>query len=144
MAGTRRQQDIRKALRLTAPYIPFDEAQDVLERAGRPAMKLLPPGTALWLSLTSHIRHRHTCYDELLAEGYDRDAARHFVIDETDAKLAEWGCARRVADDAAEAAGHESAQADEAAAETADALARPRTVSGRRRNRTGEGQQDAD
>jgi hypothetical protein len=143
MAGTRRQQEIRKALRLTAPHIPYDEAQDVLAQAGRPAMKLLPPGIALWLALTSHVRHRHTDYDALLAEGYDRDAARHFVIDETDARLAEWGCARRVADDAAEAVAQEqeSAQADDTTAEQSD---RPRAGSGRRRRRTGEGQDDAD
>ncbi|MGL4728175.1 MAG: DUF2293 domain-containing protein [Bosea sp. (in: a-proteobacteria)] len=100
MAGTKRQQEIRKALRQTAPLIPFDEAQDVLARAGRASMKELSPTVALWLSLASHVRHRHTDYDTLLDEGYERDAARHFVIDATDAKLTEWGCARRVADDA--------------------------------------------
>jgi hypothetical protein len=101
MAGTRRQQEIRKALRLVAPLIPYDEAQQVLARAARPGLKALPPSVALWLALTSHVRHRHTEYDALLEEGYERDAARHFVIDATDATLAEWGCARRVADDAA-------------------------------------------
>jgi hypothetical protein len=141
MAGTKRQQDIRRALRLTAPHIPFDEAQDVLARAGRPAMKLLPPGIALWLSLASHVRHRHTDYETLLAEGYDRDAARHFVIDGTDAKLAEWGCARRVADDAAEAVAGEQAPAEDAAVESSD---RPRVATVRRRRRTGEGQDDED
>ena len=141
MAGTRRQQDIRKALRLTAPHIPYDEAQDVLARAGRPAMKRLPPGIALWLALTSHVRHRHTDYDALLADGYERDAARHFVIDETDAKLAEWGCARRVADDATEAATQEDGSTDDG---MMAASARPRAAIGRRRHRTGEGRDDAD
>jgi hypothetical protein len=143
MAGTRRQQETRKALRLTAPHIPYDEAQDVLAQAGRPAMKLLPPGIALWLALTSHVRHRHTGYDALLSEGYDRDAARHFVIDETDAKLAEWGCARRVADDAAGAAAleQENSEADETQAVQSQ---RPRAASIRHRHRTGKGQDDAD
>jgi hypothetical protein len=142
MVGTRRQQDIRKALRLTAPHIPYDEAQDVLTRAGGAAMKRLPASIALWLALTSHVRHRHTGYDALLAEGYDRDAARHFVIDETDAKLAEWGCARRVADDAEEAAAQESlAQREKGMAEAAEG---PRAASARRRRRTGEGQDYAD
>ncbi len=54
--------------------------------------------TALWLSLGSHVRHVHTDYERLLAEGYDRDAARFFVADETDAVLAGWGCQRSVAE----------------------------------------------
>jgi hypothetical protein len=136
MAGTRRQQEIRKALRLTAPHIPYDEAQDVLAQAGRPAMKALPPSIALWLSLTSHVRHRHTVYEALLDEGYERDAARHFVIGETDAKLAEWGCARQVADDAEEAAMRETM-----AGESGDGR---RRLPARRRLRTAKGQEDAD
>ncbi len=76
----------------------------MLAEAGSARMKRLPPAIALWLTLTAHVRHRHTEYDALLAEGYERDAARHFVIDATDAKLTEWGCARRVADDAEEEA----------------------------------------
>jgi hypothetical protein len=140
MAGTKRQQDIRRALRLNAPHIPFDEAQDVLARAGGPTLKRLPPAIALWLALASHVRHRHTAYDALLAEGYERDAARHFVIDETDAKLAEWGCARRVADDAAEAVAQERAEQEQAEGQRGDSG----SARGRRRHRTGVGQDDAD
>jgi hypothetical protein len=100
MNGTKRQIAIRRALRALVPGIPLDEAQDILARATRPAMKELPPATALWLALTSHIRHRHTAYDVLLAEGYDRDAARFFVAGPTDDVLTSWGCARSVSDDA--------------------------------------------
>jgi hypothetical protein len=98
MAGTRRQQAIRKALRALAPGIPLSDAEAVLELAGRNHMKALPPATALWLALGSHVRHSHTDYDRLLAEGYERDAARFFVIDQTDDILSSWGCQRSVAD----------------------------------------------
>lgn len=118
MQGTKRQQELRRALRLTAPLIPYDEAMAVLSEAASARMKRLPPSIALWLTLTAHVRHRHTDYDTLLAEGYEHDAARHFVIDATDAKLTEWGCARRVADDAEEEAGLAPAPAPERQART--------------------------
>lgn len=96
MVGTRRQQAIRKALRALAPGIPLSDAQSVVELAERRSMKELPPSTALWLALGSHVRHSHTDYDRLLSDGYDRDAARFFVADDTDAVLAGWGCQRSV------------------------------------------------
>lgn len=99
MSGTKRQMAIRKALRALVPGIPLDEAEDILARAGRPAMRDLAPVTALWLALTSHVRHRHTDYDRLLGEGYDRDSARFFVADATDDVLTAWGCARSVRDE---------------------------------------------
>lgn len=98
MAGTKRQQAIRKALRALAPGIPLIDAEAVVTLAERRHMKDLPPSTALWLALGSHVRHSHTDYDHLLAEGYDRDAARFFVVEETDAVLSSWGCQRSVAD----------------------------------------------
>lgn len=99
MAGTRRQQAIRKALRAVAPGIPLADAQAVIELAERRHMKDLPPSTALWLALGSYVRHAHTDYDRLLAEGYERDAARFFVADDTDAVLTGWGCQRSVVED---------------------------------------------
>lgn len=99
MVGTKRQQAIRKALRALAPGIPLSDAQSVVELAERRSMKDLPPSTALWLALGSHVRHSHTDYDRLLSEGYDRDAARFFVADDTDAVLAGWGCQRSVTEE---------------------------------------------
>jgi hypothetical protein len=98
MVGTRRQQAIRKALRALAPGIPLLDAEAVLALAGRAQMKALPPSTALWLALGSHVRHSHTDYDRLLAEGYERDAARFFVADAIDDVLSGWGCQRSVAE----------------------------------------------
>ncbi|RDJ20156.1 DUF2293 domain-containing protein [Bosea caraganae] len=98
MAGTKRQQAIRRALRALAPGIPLIDAEAVVTLAERRHMKELPPSTALWLALGSHVRHSHTDYDRLLDEGYERDAARFFVVEETDAVLSSWGCQRSVAD----------------------------------------------
>ncbi|KQU54373.1 hypothetical protein ASG72_01635 [Bosea sp. Leaf344] len=109
MAGTKRQQAIRKALRATAPGIPLSDAEAVMALAERRHMKALPPATALWLALGSHIRHVHTDYDRLLAEGYDRDAARFFVADDTDAVLTGWGCQRSVSESGPEAEGEAEA-----------------------------------
>jgi hypothetical protein len=42
----------------------------------------------------AHVRHAHTDYDRLLAEGYDRDAARFFVIDQINETLTRWRATR--------------------------------------------------
>ena len=94
--STRRQQELRQALRRLAPLIPFADSQPVLERAAKLTRADLSVGAALWLALVAHLRHRHTDYDSLLAEGYDRDAARHFVVEETEEVLRRWGCARQI------------------------------------------------
>lgn len=102
MVGTKRQQAIRKALRALAPGIPLLDAEAVLALAGRAQMKSLPPSTALWLALGSYVRHSHTDYDRLLAEGYERDAARFFVVDAIDDVLSGWGCQRSIAEEEVE------------------------------------------
>jgi hypothetical protein len=99
---TKRQTASRKALRALAPQIPLADAEDVLARAGKGTLRDLTPNASVWLALTSHVRHRYTDYDRLLDEGYDRDAARHFVVDETEQKLTAWGCTRALLDDEAE------------------------------------------
>ena len=52
--------------------------------------------TAAWLSLVAYVRHTFTDYDELLAEGYDPDSARHFVASGMDKILQAWGVRRRL------------------------------------------------
>jgi hypothetical protein len=96
IAATRRNQDLRKALRALAPLIPYADSEPVLERAAKLTRADLSVGAALWLALVAHVRHRHTEYDALLAEGYDRDAARHFVAGPTEGVLTRWGCQKRI------------------------------------------------
>lgn len=93
---TRRQQEIVKALRALAPMIPFNEAEEVKQLASQRHLRTLPASVSVWLSLVAHVRHVHTDYDQLLDEGYDRDAARHFVLDDINAVLTRWQATRLV------------------------------------------------
>ncbi|KAA5598115.1 DUF2293 domain-containing protein [Blastochloris sulfoviridis] len=96
-AGTRRQRALRKAIRELAPHIPLADAEPIFRQAlSAPALRGLPPSIAVWLATTTHVRHCHTDYDTLLAEGYDRDAARFFVVDRMNEILTQWGAARLV------------------------------------------------
>ena len=52
------------------------------------------------VGLPRFIDYRPHDYDALLADGYERDAARFFVIDDMNAVLEHWGSARRVTGDA--------------------------------------------
>ncbi|TIX35128.1 MAG: DUF2293 domain-containing protein, partial [Mesorhizobium sp.] len=67
--------------------------------AGAVHMKSLPPTIAVWLATTAHIRHVHTDYEKLLAEGYDRDSARFFVMEQTNIVLTRWRATRLLEDD---------------------------------------------
>jgi hypothetical protein len=94
------RSEIVAALRRLAPKIPAHEFGAVLDHARDSAgLRSASPETAAWLSLVAYARHVFTDYDELLAQGYDRDSARHFVAEEMDAVLREWGVTRRVAAD---------------------------------------------
>jgi hypothetical protein len=90
-----RRDVLAAALRRLAPNIPpheFGAAIDhALESAG---LRSAAPETAAWLSLVAYVRHTFTDYDELLAQGYDRDSARHFVADEMAEILLRWGVRR--------------------------------------------------
>ena len=91
---------VAAALERLVPRLPDFEAESVLDRAMRsPGLRGAAPETAAWLALTAFARHAFTDYDDLLAEGYDRDSARHFVLDEMNAMLAEWGSRRLVSEE---------------------------------------------
>ena len=76
--------------------IPFDEAEQVKALAAQRHLRHLPVSIAVWLSLVAHVRHTQTDYDELLDDGYDRDAARHFVAADINAVLTRWQATRLV------------------------------------------------
>ncbi|GJE76582.1 MULTISPECIES: DUF2293 domain-containing protein [Methylorubrum] len=99
-----RRAAVAAALRQLAPRLPAFEAEAVLDRAMRsPGLRLALPENAAWLALTAFARHTFTDYDDLLAEGYDRDSARHFVLDDMNATLSEWGSRRLVSEEEDEA-----------------------------------------
>jgi hypothetical protein len=93
-APTKRRQGIAKALTLLIPLAPYADAEAIREAAGAVHMKSLPPSTAVWLATVAHIRHAHTEYDQLLDDGYDRDAARFFVIERINDVLTDWRATR--------------------------------------------------
>lgn len=96
MTGTARHRETAKLLRVLCPAMPLADFTPVVEAACARRFKTLPPSIALWQALGAHVRHRHTEYDALLDEGYDRDAARYFVVGAMNDVLAAWGCARRI------------------------------------------------
>jgi hypothetical protein len=89
-----RKKDILKAFTALFPLAPFADAEPIRERALRREMDGLPPEAAVWLCAIAHLRHEHTDYDALLTDGYDRDSARFFVLDEINAVLTQWRATR--------------------------------------------------
>lgn len=95
-----RRERLGDALDHLAPRLPRFEREAIIDHAlDSPGLSVADPGNAAWLAMVAYIRHVFTDYDALLAEGFDQDAARFFVIDEINAYLAEWGARRRVEGD---------------------------------------------
>jgi hypothetical protein len=94
MAPTGRRRAIAKALTALLPLAPFADMEKIRADAGAVHMKTLPPTVAVWLSTVAHVRHLYTDYEKLLAEGYDRDSARFFVIAEINKVLTNWRATR--------------------------------------------------
>jgi hypothetical protein len=91
------RSQIETALRRLAPAIPAHEFGIVADRAvDSRGLRSASPENAAWLALVAYVRHALTDYDELLAQGYDQESARHFVADEIEAVLADWGVRRRL------------------------------------------------
>ena len=93
-ASTNRQRAIAKALTLLLPMAPYSDIEKIRELASARKMRELPPSIAVWIATITHVRHEHSSYDALLAEGYDRDAARFFVVDEINGTLTAWRATR--------------------------------------------------
>lgn len=93
-ATTNRQRAVGKALTTLLPLAPYADTEAIREAALARKMRELPASIAVWIATIAHVRHAHTGYDGLLAEGYDRDAARFFVVDEINATLTRWRATR--------------------------------------------------
>jgi hypothetical protein len=94
MSGTSRQRVISKALSALLPMAPYADTEPIREAALSAKFRTLPPTIAVWLATVAHVRHEHTAYDRLLSEGYDREAARFFVVDEINTVLTRWRATR--------------------------------------------------
>jgi hypothetical protein len=94
---TGRRTAVLAALERLAPRLPGHEMAVVGDKVlDSPGLSRAAPDTAAWLALVSYARHVFTEYDDLLEEGYDRDAARHFVAADLEKILAGWGVTRRL------------------------------------------------
>lgn len=100
--STGRQRAINKALTALLPMAPLADAERIRELAGQRKLRELPPAIAVWIATVTHVRHEHSSYDTLLDEGYDRDAARFFVVDEINRTLTRWRATRLLDADAEE------------------------------------------
>ena len=86
---------ISSALRQLAPRIPAHEFGAVVDHAlDSPGLRGASPENAAWLSLVAYVRHALTEYDDLIAQGYDRDSARFFVAEAMRETLAAWDVRR--------------------------------------------------
>ena len=94
--STKLKRQVAQALRQLAPLMPLADFLAVEAVAAAGHLRHLPPTIIAWQALTTHVRHEWTDYDALIAEGYDRDAARHFVADAMNETLSRWGCSRRI------------------------------------------------
>ena len=90
------QKAIARTLTATIPRAPFLDAEAIRQAAGAKHMRELRTDAALWLAAIAHIRHEYTEYDRLRDEGYGRDEARFFVLDEINTVLDRWGASRRL------------------------------------------------
>ena len=94
-ANVPKRAAIEAALLHLAPAIPLHECGAVVDHSiDSRGLSVASPETAAWLSLVAYVRHTFTDYDELLAEGYDHDSARHFVVAQMDNILKAWGVRR--------------------------------------------------
>jgi len=87
-----------EAVRASYPGCPAAEAAAIAGhaclkysgRVGRSAAARQFDATAIRLAVTAHVRHRHSPYDTLLAQGWDRGEARHAVDGAVHAVLEQW------------------------------------------------------
>lgn len=92
--STKRQRAVDKAITALLPIAPYADTEKIRAEANAHHLRSLPPSIAVWLATVAHVRHEHTDYDRLLGEGYDRDSARFFVVDQINAWLTRWRATR--------------------------------------------------
>jgi len=88
------QQSIERTIAALLPAAPFADAQAILQIALSSKFSKLPSTIGVWLATVSYIRHSYTQYDEMLDDGYDRESARFFVLNEINDILTAWHAKR--------------------------------------------------
>ncbi|MCO6049978.1 DUF2293 domain-containing protein [Mesorhizobium sp. RP14(2022)] len=92
--ATHRQRALAKALTALLPMAPYSDIEQIRLDSSAPHLRALPPTIAVWLATVAHVRHQHTDYDALMDDGYDRDSARFFVVDDINRVLTGWRATR--------------------------------------------------
>lgn len=98
-ATTARARAVARALTALLPMAPYADIEAIRHAAGARDMRELPASIAVWLATVAHVRHEHSDYDSLLAQGYDRDAARFFVVGQINETLTRWRATRLLDDE---------------------------------------------
>jgi hypothetical protein len=88
-----------KQIRLQYPGCPSQEAEAIADhacqkysgRVGRTSAAKAFDEEAIELAVKAHIRHKHTNYDQLLSNGWERPKARSAVTEKLDQIMREWG-----------------------------------------------------
>lgn len=91
-------EEFGRKIRESYPNCPGGTARSIAEhacrkysgRVGRSAAAKEFDETMIELAVRAHIRHRHTKYDRLLAQGWDRGEARRAVFDEVEEVIRAW------------------------------------------------------
>jgi hypothetical protein len=92
-----RDHAIAAALRRLLPHLDPRDERGIVDRAlGSRGLKTASPEAAAWLSAVAYARHGFTDYDQLLADGYDHESARHFTLDALNEVLRAWGARHSV------------------------------------------------
>lgn len=92
--STGRQKAVNKAVTTLLPQAPLADIEPIRAAANDRKLRSLPPTVAVWLATVAYVRHVHSSYDTLLEEGYDRESARFFVVDQINAVLTNWRATR--------------------------------------------------
>jgi hypothetical protein len=91
-------QEFAAQVRMAYPGCPGAEAEAIAGhaclkysgRVGRSAAARKFDSMAVTLAVTAHVRHHHSQYDKLLAQGRDRSDARHAVASVVQGVLQRW------------------------------------------------------
>ena len=87
-----------KQIRMQYPGCPTQEAEAIADhacqkysgRVGRSSAAKAFDANAIELAVKAHIRHKHTCYDQLLMKGWERTEARSAVTEKLGQIMSEW------------------------------------------------------
>ena len=96
-----RRAALQACLRDWLPEIPRWEADEIVAHCldAASSLRQVPPRGAVRLAAVAFVRHTFTEYDDLLAQGWGVEAARHFVAPAIDAVLADWGATQGIVTD---------------------------------------------